>query len=268
MGHASNNPVPIPGRVRPNQAIRARDHNQMVDGLRALTQRGIDPIAHPNKVTPRTPFEIIPFYDSGTPKIQVFYGHIEATTLTADSAGYDLWASTYVNTTINMGDLVGDPDGPSGTEGSLTLSASTDYGVWIKVLVRKDSWGNYDAPGSDTIAATLVQMAQNHAAEIVTSSTHTNKSDQNSITASTSGYAYFYVGKVEVDADSVMTILQSRKSDLELPASLYPFAIISTDADQSLVPGTDGGIYVRTVSGDANNDISAGSDGGAFYEEP
>ena len=271
MGSASNNPIPIPGRVRPKQPIRAKDHNQMVDGLRALTQRGIPQPPSFNRPTPRTPFEIIPFYDSGTPKIQVNYGRVDRTTIHDDSAGDEILAFNTVGVTIGLGVLVDDPTAPVAPVGELTLAASTDYGVWLKVPVKKDSWDYYDAPGDETIDATLVEMAETGSATIVTDSTNTDPGDAGAMVASTSGFAYLNIGKVEVDANDVMTITQYRKSDIILPASLYPAHIISTDNsnDNAITKGTDNGVYLApdafVVSISGGTDITIDDDGGGAF---
>jgi hypothetical protein len=78
----------------------------------------------------------------------------------------------------------------------------------------------------------------------------------------------FYIGKVVTTTDGAVTISQYRRSDISMGNSALPLGLISTDADNSLVAGTDNGLWVRVVSGDASNSISGGSDGGAYYDAP
>ena len=59
MGLPSNNPLPILPRVRPGQAVRADDHNRMVDAIRILAERGIPmPLSAGGTSCPLLPFEI------------------------------------------------------------------------------------------------------------------------------------------------------------------------------------------------------------------
>ena len=171
---------------------------------------------------------------------------MDRTTIHDDSAGDESLAYDTVTTSIGGGDLVNDPATPIGSVGALTLAVSTTYGVWLKVSVKKDSWSYYDAPGDETIDATLVEMAASGSATIVTDSTNTTPASAGAMVASTSGFAYLYIGKVTVDADGVGAVEQYRKSDIILPASLYPAHIRSTDNsnDNAITKGTDNGLYL------------------------
>jgi hypothetical protein len=76
---------------------------------------------------------------------------------------------------------------------------------------------------------------------------------------------------VTVDADGIPTISQHLKSDVLLPASLYPGHIRSTDNsnNNAIVLGTDQGLYLDpesiVVSITGGTDISVADDGGGAF---
>ena len=192
------------------------------------------------------PFKLLPFVDGETIKLKVRYGQVQRTTVFQDSAGADILAFSNVGVSVNSGKMASDPDPTIAPVGAISLSLSTTYGIWLKVSVRKSGWSYYDAPGEETIDATLVDFAANSTASIVADSTYTAESSASGITSTTSGFAYIYIGKVTVDVDGVVTVAQHRRSDVILPASLYTGHILSTDNsnDNALTLGTDQGLYL------------------------
>jgi hypothetical protein len=128
--------------------------------------------------------------------------------------------------------------------GKLTLAADTDYGVFI---VAETSLGSRVPFANGT--GFPVSMAVSDPIVIV-SSTLTSATDLGALTSAGTyeGYAGWYLGKAEVDADGVVSVTQYRKSDICVTEPVW--------------------VSPTIVSGDAGNSITTGTDGGAYYEEP
>ena len=177
--------------------------------------------------------------------LQVHYGNVKAAAILTDngtSPGNDIISFREMAITINTGELIADPLG-TGVPGSLALSNSTTYGVWLE-LDFEDPGTNYRNPwaGAGMQLVNYLPMQFSTDGRVIISSTYTLGSQISSITAAAVKKGYAYVGKVVMNADGVATITQILRSDLVLPAFGLPRQIISDDATNDLAIGTDGGI--------------------------
>jgi hypothetical protein len=188
------------------------------------------------------PFSIVV---SGT-DLKVQYGNVKAGFIATDndtSPGNDIISFREVGITINTGELIADPLG-TGVPGALTVSTSTTYGVWLE-LDFEDPGTNYRNPwsGRGMQFINWLPMQFSTSGRVIISSTYTLGSQVTTLTAASVKKGYAYVGKVVVNGSGVATITQHLRSDIILPVFGLPHQILSDDADQSLIEGTDGGIY-------------------------
>jgi hypothetical protein len=82
---------------------------------------------------------------------------------------------------------------------------------------------------------------------IRTSETYTDYDDGTAFANSESQNAMIYIGKVETDANGVATITQYRRSDVVIPISEIADPLISSDADNAISTGADGGLWVDST---------------------
>ena len=259
-------PIQLPEIVRAGDAITARWANGMRSALQRLRDR--TPVAygsqssnaynHPWKISTKTVSSELRIYVShGVVTFQKWDG--------TDSPTYGE-ADVYFNATTPT-ILQNDPF-LTGTVGYFVAAASTDYGVWLKL---QRNLGGFDNPNASSEPySELVYEGFITSCEILVSSTFVEKF---STPTFDDDFAHVYLGKVSVNAESVPTITQYRRSDVMTGIVAWPtnFTIVSGDAGNSLTTGSDNGAFYDAppiVSADANNSISAGSDGGAFYDAP
>lgn len=131
----------------------------------------------------------------------------------------------------------------SGSYGTITLAASTTYGVWIELL-----WsitGNYDkTAGISGDFTNWTHQSFSLGGEVIVSTTHTSSGGAQGLMAAASQKSYLFVGSVTTDGSGGATIAQYLRSDLVLPAVALPNRIMSTDALNQIVIGTDGALFV------------------------
>jgi hypothetical protein len=140
-------------------------------------------------------------------------------------------------------------DFDTNTLGEMSLSASTVYGVWV-------TSGITASPGYGSRQTDYDKLDDYRAggATVKISSTYTAYTDAATYAATlvgglTVGTGVFYIGQIETFTDGSYTVKQWRKSDITVGNIAIPDDL-------------------HFVSTDANNSISAGSDGGAYYDAP
>jgi hypothetical protein len=187
----------------------------------------------------RHPFQLVADEVAGNPVLRVADGAFQVVRWVTNGNTIDANAFT-LDVQINADTL-----GTESTDGYLTLSPSTDYGVFIvadKSVAALTSFTNgTGTPWAIGIVDPIV----------IISSTYTESTDTDNLTGTGGthqGKAAWYLGKVEVDADDNVTLTQHQRSDIAITTPVWVIPTI--------------------VSADANNSVSVGSDGGAYYDEP
>lgn len=125
------------------------------------------------------------------------------------------------------------------------LADNTTYGLWLRWAVGWTSLTGFTKQSGfgSTIAQPIYATPG-----MISSSTYNAKTDLASLTGSTSGYAYMWIGQVAI-ASGVVTVSQGLT---ENPTITRPTITLAA----------------AVVSADADNEISAGSDGLAYYVAP
>lgn len=205
------------------------------------------------------PFKLSWDKDGSTIRLWVHYGLVDVPMIVEDSPGSWIITSLPRSPFMSNGSslLLYDPtDEDASSAGFETLSASTTYGVWLKLTADAkivDVVGQLSAakgigPASSQwyddalITPYGPSGASSSLATIHIDSDYTVPGDASTIVANNTGFAYYYVGKVTVGTDRVTEILQYRKSDLIVPPVMLPLNFaISSDADNELLDGIDTG---------------------------
>lgn len=256
----------IKNRIDKSEA--ARQHNNIVGAIEKLSS-GLAPVRWPIVARQFTHFKIEVRRESGTWKGYVGNGYLGATEEGSTAFAINPARQqdvTHEGTSIKLaigtfpwGDgiqaLVDGNDGK-------TLSSGTTYYVYLKYTVGhaavfEDGEMADTNYGSNILVDTFVSC--------VTSFETTLKEDEVSSSGDgTTNFArYFLLGVVEIDsADNYAEVGQLSYGPVLLPPIYRGHTLdhgITTDS-------TTG--HLRVISTDANQDLTEGSDGGTFYEEP
>ena len=170
----------------------------------------------------RHPYQIRCDIIEGDPVL--FVGHGAATTqYFYDSGGFPVLRSiaTRFDSVIPTY-LENDPINPTGTVGFSTLTASTDYGVWL--VLEMVSTTHTNGLITDDEYAQLFQMAGDVNTCRVDVSTSQVSGDDYYVGGP--GEVGFYIGKVSVDSAGSATITQVLRSDVVVPVVVVPKAIV------------------------------------------
>lgn len=235
-----SNPVKIPFAIKSNDRTFAAWANEVVTAIRQLEARiptasvgqgGLGP------GSPRYPFKI----RVRDGEMTVDFGVLYISKVYPDQDGKPFLALDPSSVSINSGKLKHSPGG--GTVGTITLSASTTYGVWIEAL-----WsfpGSFDkSAGISGDFADWSLSSFSLGCQIVVSTVHTTSSDTQGIMEANPQNSYIFVGRVIRNAMDGAEIEQHLRSDLTLPGVTLPTTIISTDSPNEIYNGTDGGLIV------------------------
>jgi hypothetical protein len=257
-------PIQLPEVIRSGDPISAKWANSIRYAIQRLRDRV--PVVYGNKGIPLHPFQIVVTNEESQLRLYVNYGQAFAShmvrwiTMSTETENF----SQIDEITINSDALLNDPSGAEA--GYITLSATNNYGIWLK--------GTYGTVGTTTdffpdtalmYGYMTVDAYRASFSEVIVDSTYntpdTNPDDE---------HIWLYLGSVDVDANLFPAVTQWWKSDIMLPSFLMPRVEVSSDAGNSAyVSSADGKLYVPPiVSSDANNSITTGADGGAFYDEP
>ena len=173
--------------------------------------------------------------------LSVDYGIVYASTVDNDSSTKPFLSFTPMDIDIGAGQLRNNPSG--GTVGTIALSDSTTYGVWIEL-----SWsfpGDFDTSAGFSGELVGWELATfSVGGEIVVSSIHNTVGSTSSIQNANALKSYIFVGRIAVDGAGAAAITQHLKSDLILPGISLPTKITSTDSPNEIYIGTDGGLIV------------------------
>lgn len=262
-----------PTRVRGGgqQEIRADHHNNHARCIEELQQAIPSPrkrsrsgsgYTHPFKLAVTTEGEEVRLYiHSGRATAEVW------------PSGQKAPQMEEVAILFNSARLRGDEFSGSSTDGYEVLADSTAYGVWLLISYT----GTSTVSSSDTSWPTAPfgtfnnRFAAVGGATIGVSSTYTAMT-QGPAYATALGvgpYQCFYLGQVTVGEGGAATVKQYRRSDIVVPMTSVPFGFESADTGNSLTTGSDSRLFVPPiVSTDADNSIGTGGDGGAFYNAP
>lgn len=151
---------------------------------------------------------------------------------------------------FNSANLYNDAFGSFSTNGYLTLAASKTYGIWLEIEWTSASFSNIvsgSAVFSGAVNNIQARYGNSGGALIRTSETYTEYDDGTAFANSESQNAMIYIGKVETDANGVATITQYRRSDVVIPISEIADPLISSDADNAISTGADGGLWVDST---------------------
>jgi len=232
-------PINIPGRIVKDQAVTALWANSVREAIARLAQRkGPQRAAGGGGGGSSHPFRLVADEVSSAPVLRVSDGAFQVVRWVTNTNTIESNSFTFA-VEINSDTL-----GTESTDGYLTLSVSTTYGVFIvatKTVAPKTSYSNgTGTPWGIGITDPIV----------IIDSTYTEATDTDGLTSTGThqGKAAWYLGKAEVDGDGAVTLTQHHRSDI---AIVEPVWVIPT-----------------IVSADASNSISTGSDGGAYYDEP
>lgn len=242
----------IPEEVKAGQPVSAADYNALLRYVRALTLRpgpGYRVAMGPGgtvlsvarggtggPVSGAHPFRISVVFADPTWTATVSAGPAHAPKLYQDADGYAtaMMASTWITATTLTG-----------------LANNTTYGIWLE--------GTTSTPGAGSVWENPVRtstidskfgapekvVGSNPTPYIIAAdSTNTDYDDVYAKVIAGTGSQFAYIGQVAI-ASGVVTIDQWVRSDIYLAMATWGHGIVSSDA---------------------NNDITAGSDGGVFYE--
>jgi hypothetical protein len=179
-------------------------------------------------------------------------GRITTFSFSSDAVQKPCAIDIAVDFTPATSDLMNDDFGFSSVVGYEVLAVSKTYGVWVVVGQMQGTF----TPTSDFQNFTQIREwsadgAGSIRGQIYVSDTtgETEFGDGRAVTTAFVGTldapCAFYLGKVEVDANGKVTIKQWRSSDIFSQMTALPdeFVIVSTDADNSITQGSDGGAY-------------------------
>jgi len=241
-------PIQLPELIRTGDPITARWANSIRTALQRLRDR--TPVAtgglkfsgynHPFKiVTEKVKINEDPLDD----EIRVYVWNGAVTYLSWQTEDQPIYLEAEI--TINGGGLRGDPF-PVYAEGHVLIEPETEYGVWLKLgrTVALEAF-NFD-PSPNEPYSGLNYYGTNGVCEVIVTSEFINKTDPPTFDENND---FAYIGKISVDEDRVVTIVQYRKSDFVTGIVTWPVAF-------------------NIVSSDAGNDITTGSDAGAYYNAP
>lgn len=220
------------------------------------------------------PFKMFSSVDSATSERRLYIQNGSMTTYGINSDG----TPSVVNLPVQFGDGASDlsnTDFPQNfVEGYFVLSSNKTYGVWV---VANDYTGAH-SPESDltdyssirTYSPVFTGLPYVYITDI---SDQIALGDESNVVLDLGVNLTFYIGQVITDSNNSPTIKKFRKSDIfaQMTTLPYNFIIVSADADNSIIAGSDGKAFYDAPpasSADANNSISVGSDGGPFYDAP
>ena len=174
--------------------------------------------------------------------IAVSFGTLNLASIAADASAVPFMAFQEANILVNSNALSGDPAG--GTVGELAVSPSTTYGVWLR-LTRISADAAVDTTGisGSPDFVNWILYGFGPTVDVIADSTYIAKGNAAGIVAANTGYSFIYIGKAETDGSSNLTFTQHLRSDLVIPAVTLPFEIISADADNVILNGTDDGLF-------------------------
>ena len=236
--------IHIPAVVRSNEPIRAPWANRVRDCLRMLRDRGDEYTTTYGKPRLFHPFQLLPYWDTTTPKLRVAYGTVLGPVTMVDSSGdYKIPGWQANETTLpSGGGMVGNPSGTA--VASFTLAASTTYGVWLNLGGGAAATGDATFFSGGFIDTEVVAMGG--AVEVSVDDTNTSADDMVAKVAAAAGSSYFFVGSVAVGvAVSPFTIAQWVRSDVFCPFMSAGASFVSQDADNAISLGTDNGLWVN-----------------------
>ncbi len=128
---------------------------------------------------------------------------------------------------------------------SFTPLDSTDYGIWLDITLASPPTVGLPRLGShgDVILESISSVSIVEKTPLYTGGTI---ADYTALILASSGHAYIYLGLVEVDGDGEATITQSSFGPFQIPAITYltDLVIVSADAPNDVVEGSDGGARV------------------------
>ena len=202
--------INLPPRVQSGMAITAAQFNAIRESIARLARSGVP---DGPKVYPRRydhPWRIT--VDSDL-RLEIYFAAVHVVT----------WPDTFdfptiipISVSIGGAFLLGD-EFNVGT-GFIQLAHTNDYGIWLRA---GNSTSNPTAPSSEFDSVLVGSFAGS--AEVIASTSKIEKTD----VWDEDGNGYFYIGKIEVDADSNAAITQNMKSDLLIPlAYTLPETII------------------------------------------
>ena len=245
MGRPNNIPITIPPVVRVGDPPTAIWANQVRTALDRLKNRGtIDP-TYPVTSSYVHPYKIYVNWDGAAYTMQMQIGRYTAMKLIQVSGNFALIsADQALSYDSSAGAFRGD-DFDTNTLGSMSLAVSTVYGVWV-------TSGITTSPGFGSRQTDYDKLDdyRSGGATVKISSTYTAYTDAATYAATllgglTVGAGVFYIGQIETFTDGSYVVKQWRKSDITVGNIAIPddLHFVSTDADNSIIPGLDKGAY-------------------------
>lgn len=234
-------PIPLPAIIDDHRWL-GRFSREVRKSIAALRDRG-QVVTRDQKIKYLHPFKLFWDVDGTDRKLYVAAGRVSL--MQWNGTAYPKVAECLVS--FNSGKLFADEFSPLSTLGSQTISTSTTYGVWIEVEFFKSSFSNIvsgTAVFNGAVNDIQTIYGNSGGALVRVSTTYTDYDEGTAFANSESANCMFYLGKVEVDADGVVTITQYRKSDICVGLATGTDPLISGDADNAISSGTDGGLWV------------------------
>jgi len=231
-------PINIPGRIVKDQAVTALWANSVREAIARLASRKEPRRGGGGGGGASLPFQIVADTVSAAPVIRVSDGMFTVQSWFTETNTIECNADEE-SVLIGGGSL-----GTESTDGYLSVSVSTTYGVFIVAETAAQSRTPFangtGYPGTMGIYDPIV----------VISSSNNTAASLNAMTSSGTyaGYCGWFLGQVVVDGSGNVAITQHRRSDITVVEPVW--------------------IYQTIASADASNSITAGSDGGAYYDEP
>jgi len=220
--------------------------------LQQLRDSGVDvPTSTPARPTPH-PFRLRVARESSQNRLYVYDGAVNVPQVTADADG-NLVPWFYPQTVV-MSDGSSLLEGASSTPGYEVLSTSTDYGIWLEYDSRNfaeslPSNGSGTGGVADTADGWYDEMiwagcgtAGGYAGvKVIASSTAKTPASAATLIGASTVKSYAYIGYVSIDGSDVADVLQTLKTDYQVPFWTMPSDFVkSTDADNVLSIGADG----------------------------
>ena len=236
--------VPLPSIVDDARWI-GRFSREVRKSITALRDRRQVLTKQPN-LNYQHPFKLFTSDTASQRRLYVAPGRV--TMMQWNGTAYPKMAECLVS--FNSANLYNDSFGAFSTNGYLTLAASKTYGIWLEIEWASASFSNIvggSAVFSGAVNNIQARYGNSGGALIRTSETYTDYDHGTAFANSESQNAMIYIGKVETDANGVVTITQYRRCDVVIPISEIADPLISGDADNAIRTGADAGLWVDST---------------------
>ena len=232
---------------------------EVMTTLQQLRDSGVD-VPTVTRVSNTHPFRLRVARESSQNRLYVYDGIVNVPQVTADAD--DNLIPWFYPQTVVMSDGSSLLEGATSTPGYEVLATSTDYGIWLEYDAR-NATGTLPSNGSGTggIADTAdgwydeirwggCGTAGGYAGvKVIASSTAKTPASAATLIGANSIKSYAYIGYVAIDGSDVADIIQTLKTDYQVPFWAVPSDFsASTDSGNIIATGTDGRVMLDSAN--------------------